>query len=535
MKIKTVISLFMFIILLGCTKKLFPIVYDSKNISAKVLTDTQKRNWQNLDLKKDNVPGTSYNRASQEIIKNKIGEQIIVAVLDTEFDIAHEDIKPFIWTNTKEIPNNNVDDDHNGYIDDIHGWNFVGNNKGESIINSSYECTRVLRFFKNNPIQNRKDSILYEKAKTLQKDIDKAYIIDKKKTDFYKSVFPRCYKTVKQFFPKGNYSLQQIDSVYKLYKAKGDKALYYDLYLLNELKRLDLDSTWVSNTIKSFDFDNETLYNEKYEEKSITKDEGFNIKDSIYGSNNVSKHAKRTWHGTQVAGLINSYKNTKIKIMPIVLSGIGGEDNDKDILTAIKYAVNNGAKVINMSSGKEISLHPEWQKEAILYAQKKDVLIITSAGNSGENIDIEPRYLLDYDEETGKEFCNNLIKVGGTSYNLNENILYSNSNYGHKNVDVFVPSYDLYVPDAIKGHTFNNGTSLGAAITSGTAALIRSYYPKLTAPQVKQIILDSGVSYDIEVIVPGTKDKKVKFSELSKSGKVVNVYNAMMMASTISN
>jgi cell wall-associated protease len=535
MKKTTTILFLIYIMLLGCTKKLSPIIYEPKNITQRALTNVQKRNWQNLDIETDTILGTSLNQAYKKIIKSKKGAEIIIAVLDTEFDIEHEGIKSNLWLNTKEIPDNGIDDDKNGYADDIHGWNFVANNKGESIINSSYECSRILRYFKKNPIANLKDSALFAKATLHQNELNKTFETEKKRIDYYKSVFPRCYKTIKQFFPDGNYSKKQIDSLFKLYEKKGDKILYYDLYLLNELKKANLDSIWVSSAIKSFDYDSQTIYNENYNEKEITKDDDYNIKDSIYGSNNVSKYAKKTWHGTQVMGLVNScylgHKNINIKIMPIVFSGIGGEDNDKDILTAIKYAVNNGAKVINMSSGKLLSLHPEWLKEAVLYAEKKDVLIVTSAGNTSKNIDNDTKYLLDYDEETGKEFSNNLIRVGGISYNLNKNLLCDFSNYGHTNVDIFVPSDEIYVPDATEGYTFNSGTSLGAAIMTGIAGLIRSYYPKLTAAQVKEIIMQSGVSYDLQVQVPGEKEGVLQpFSEMSKSGKVVNAYNALLMA-----
>lgn len=536
MRIRTILVFLVFSFFMSCTKKVYNFISNKEVLNKKLpLTESQKKIWQNFDIEKDTIFGVSLNTAHKKFAENKKQNEVIIAVLDTEFDIEHEAIKKYVWFNTKEISNNNIDDDKNGYVDDINGWNFVGNNNRESIINSSFECSRILRYYKNLVILNKQDSLLFKKATVLQSEIDKKYVQQKERIDFYKSVFPRCYKTARKFFPKGNYSGSQIDSLYKLYEKKGDKNLYHDLYLLNELKKSNLDSTWVSESIKSFDYDSKTIYNKNYNEKEITKDDGFNIKDSIYGSNNVSKYAKKTWHGTQVAGLIaTTIKNANIKIMPIVLSGIEGEDNDKDILIAIKYAVNNGAKVINMSSGKHISLHPEWLKEALLYAQKNDVLVITSAGNSAENIDINPRYFLDYDENTGNEFCKNLIKVGGSSSSLNENLPYSYTNYSKSNVDIFAPSDELYVPDAVDGYAFSSGTSLGCAITSGAAALIRSHYPKLTASQVKQIILDSGIAYDIEVIVPGTKDKKVKFSELSKSGKVLNVYNAMKMAEGMS-
>jgi cell wall-associated protease len=250
------------------------------------------------------------------------------------------------------------------------------------------------------------------------------------------------------------------------------------------------------------------------------------------------------YHATQVSGLIAGNRKNDIgikgfsdaiKIMPVVMVAAGGSEHDKDVALAIRYAVDNGARVINMSFGKTLSLHEDWVIDAIKYAEKKDVLLIGGAGNDAESIDIVSNYPLDYNEDTGKEFCSNFISVGATTSIPNENFLASFTDYGKKNVDIFAPGQDLYTTDATRGYVRNRGTSLACAITSGTAALIRSYYPKLTAPQVKQIILDSGVSYDIEVIVPGTKDKKVKFSELSKSGKVVNVYNAMVMASRIRN
>jgi cell wall-associated protease len=539
MKIKVIIITLISIIYSGCSEKLLPTAYKLISIPKKTLTAFQKNKWLHFDVKKDTIPGISLSRAHQEIIKDKIGSKVIIAVLDTETDINHIEIKGNIWINLEEIPNNNIDDDKNGYVDDIHGWNFLGNNNGENIINNSFESTRVINYFKEHPLKNHKDSLLYDKAKKMQNDLDNSFLENKKRIDFYKSSFPRCYNTIKQFFPNGKYTNQEIDSLFKVYQKKGDKILYYDLYLLNELKKLNLDSTWVVNNIKSFDIAEKTIYNNNYKEKDITKDDLYNTKDSIYGSNNLSKNAKATWHGTQVTGLIAStllkQKNTSIKIMPIVISGEDGENCDKDILVAIKYAVNNGAKVINMSSGKELSLHPERLKEAVLYAAKNDVLIITSAGNKNKNMDEITKYLIDYDEETGQEFSNNLIKVGGISFNLNKNLLYNFSNYGKKNVDVFAPSEEIYVPDATEGYTFNSGTSLGSAITSGIAGLIRSYYPKLTAAQVKQIILDSGVSYNLQVQVPGEKEGVLKpFSELSKSGKVVNAYNALLMAEKMS-
>lgn len=188
-----------------------------------------------------------------------------------------------------------------------------------------------------------------------------------------------------------------------------------------------------------------------------------------------------------------------------------------------------------MSFGKTLCANPQIVKEAFLYAQKNDVLLVAGSGNGSSDNDIVPFYPLDYDELTGIEFCNNFIKVGAITYDGDKNFLASFTNYGKKTVDLFAPGYFLRTTDANVGYSYRDGTSMSGPIVSGVAALVRSHYPKLTASQVKQIILESGVAYDLQVQVPGEKEGVLKpFSELSKSGKVVNAYNALLMAEEMS-
>jgi cell wall-associated protease len=546
MKIKA--SILIIIIIVFSNMKVLGQTSYSKIARKKRLSEIDLKDWQHKDIFKDTIAGVSLDRAYQELLKKKKAKPIIVAVVDTEVDIDHEDLKQTIWTNKKEIPNNGIDDDHNGYIDDVHGWNFLGSRKGESALCQNTESSRIIKYFKRDidkePVfKNKKDSLLYQKALVIKaKDVED--INDQKGgIDFYTKGYPKALAAVKRFFPDNKYTISKIDSVYRIYRPK-DEELSKDLYFMKDVMRHGYTQEWVENYKKKSEYEFSTTYNENYYDRSITGDDENDINDKYYGSNDVSKNAKWVYHATQVSGLIgaNRQNNTgikgfsdAIKIMPVVMVAAGGSEHDKDVALAIRYAVDNGAKVINMSFGKTLSLHEDWVIDAIKYAEKKDVLIIAAAGNSSENADEIISYPTDYDTITGKEFCNNFINVGASNYNVNEYLPIRFSNYGKKNVDIFAPGYYLYTSDASEKYVYNDGTSLACAITSGTAALIRSYYPKLTAPQVKQIILDSGVSYDIEVIVPGTKDKKLKFSELSKSGKVVNVYNAMIMASTIRN
>jgi subtilisin family serine protease len=222
-----------------------------------------------------------------------------------------------------------------------------------------------------------------------------------------------------------------------------------------------------------------------------------------------------------------------VKIMPLNIS-YSGDENDKDIAMAIYYAVDNGAKVINMSFGKEFSLHKEWVFEAFKYAEKHNVLLIHCSGNNSFNVDENSYYPSDVTYDGSTEVCGNFINVGSISSRLDSTFVSAFSNYGKQNVDLFAPGEEIYTTTSGNAYMSDSGTSLAGPMVSGTAALIWSYYPKLTVQELKQIILESGTAYDIEVIVSGTKDKKVPFSELSKSGKVLNVYNAMQMAEKMS-
>jgi cell wall-associated protease len=553
MILKKIRHIFIFLVLYGCNPiKNIDYSHSNNNVKKKVLSDDQLDNWQNKDIVSDTIAGISIDKAYNKIIKDKKGEPILVAILDTEIDINHEDLIETIWTNLKEIPNNNIDDDKNGYIDDVNGWNFLGNNKGEAIIYQNLACTRIIRkfekIFKRNGGKEefngvKKDSLLYKKAlETYKKEFD-GIMQRKQQADFYIESYPRALKTIKSFFPDGKYTYKQVDSLYKLHESDEKRGLVNDIHFIRHVTRYNL-SQEIFDDFKKKTYDEfNTTFNNNYYDKDITGDDENNINDTNYGNNNVSKNAILQYHATQVSGLIAANRDNdkgikgfsnNIKIMPLCIATIGGAEHDKDEALAIRYAVNNGAKVINMSIGKEFSLNSEWVKEALLYAQEKDVIVIVACGNDAKNMDKEIFYPIDYNEDTGLEFCSNYINVGAITYQPNFNLVANFSNYGKKNVDIFAPGQDLYTTDATSGYVRNMGTSLACALTSGLAALIRSHYPKLSASQVKQIILDSGVSYDMEVIVPGTKDKKVKFSELSKSGKVVNVYNALLMAAEVS-
>nr|WP_294922615.1 S8 family peptidase [uncultured Flavobacterium sp.] len=534
-------------------------------ISKKELTALELQTWYQKDYQEDIIPGISLDKWYRLNKKKPKSKSIIVAVIDTQIDLKHEDLQGQIWINTKEIPNNGIDDDHNNYIDDINGWSFTGTKSGGYVVWNRYEYVRIVKewgpIFKHkaefqistNDLYNYKE---YHRALKKLEEKDKYYKNWFKSLNHNVAVYPLVKDTLKYFFPKEDYTYKQLDSMYKKYKI-NDKTYRQrrddndkDLGALIDYMIVNLEvNEKTLEDIKDKQTQLDSIVNKNlnldYNERLLIGDNP-NILEKGYGNNNVSNnragHRRIQDHCTKMAGVIGGNRENNIgikgiaqnvKIMPLNISP-SGDEHDKDVTMAIRYAVDNGAKVINMSFGKEFSLHKEWVAEAFKYAEKHDVLLIHCAGNDGFDIDKNPFYPNDNDFESFQEMNSNFINVGSITHKLGTTFVSDFSNYGKQNVDLFAPGDEIYTTASGNSYKSDSGTSLSAPMVSGTAALIWLYYPNLTVAQVKQIIMDSGTPYNFEVIVPGTKDKKVPFSDLSKSGKVLNVYNAMQLAEKVS-
>lgn len=531
----------------------------------KELTSLQLQTWYQKDYQEDTIPGISLDKWYRLNKKKPKSKNIIVAVIDTQIDINHEDLQGQLWKNNKEIPNNGIDDDHNGYIDDINGWSFTGTKSGGYVVWNRYEYVRIVQewgpLFKDKTESQIDLNDLYkfnEYQRALKKfeEKDKYYKNWFKSLNYNVAIYPLVKDTLKHFFPKEDYTYKQLDSLYKKYKINDktyrqrrdaddkDLGALIDYMMVNlEINQNTLQDI-VDKQIQLDSVVNKNL-NINYNERLLIGDNP-TILEKGYGNNNVSNnkagHRPIQDHCTKMAGVIGANRENNIgikgiiqnvKIMPLNISP-SGDEHDKDISMAIRYAVDNGAKIINMSFGKEFSLHKEWVEEAIKYAEEHNVLLVHSAGNESDDIDKAVYYPRDTNFDDSKEFCSNFIIVGSVTHKLDNTFVSDFSNYGKANVDLFAPGDQIYCTASENSYKFDSGTSLAAPMVCGTAALIWSYYPNLTAAQVKQIIMDSGTSYNLEVIVPGTEDKKVPFSELSKSGKVLNVYNAMQLAEKVS-
>jgi len=492
------------------------------------ISDSLTYNWYNLDKTNDSVAGVSLKKAFTHFKEPSNIKAITIAIIDTELDIHHKSLNNNIWKNKNEIPNNSIDDDNNGYVDDINGWNFLGNLKGENISEANKEYVRIYRHYINRDTTklSPEETEEYEKIKKKYFNTRKALQASFKRVHSYYVKYTEAKIALKEFFPNYNYSydvLNKIDTV-----GNGLKKHVDMISLL--LKYKDTDENFTRN------YNNRVAKIEKrgnieFNERDILDEDENDITDIGYGNSNVSGNLDIYRHATEVAGVI---KEDFIKIMPLAIAPYG-DTHDKDIALAIRYAVDNGAKIINMSFGKDYSLNQQWVSKAIQYAETNNVLIVSSAGNSRLNLDKIMTYPNDFIEGE-QEVADNFLMVGGSTKDTNENLYYTYSNYGKTSVDVFAPAVDIYTTIPNNEYITDTGTSLAAALTSKVAALIFSHYPNLTASQVKHIIMDSGVKYTFPVKTPTRKekDKMTPFNELSKSGKIVNAYNALIMADSIS-
>ncbi len=500
------------------------------------LTESQKKNWAHADLMTDTIPGISLDKA-YKFLEGKKGVPVIVGVVDSGEDIEHEDLSANIWTNPKEIPGNGKDDDKNGFIDDVHGWNFLGKTLHENI-----ELTRLLKKFK--PRFDGKS----------EADIAEA---DKKDFAQYQEMIKVYDAKVKGLSPQKQF----VDMLFDAYKslAKALNKEEFNAKDLEALKTEDTDLLRAKNMIirglfsrgasfkglkKYKDYlDGQLNYYYNLDFNGRKQGDNYEINEpKVYGDNDVIGDKNIEEHSTHVAGIIGAIRNNgigidgvaqNIKIMPVRVVP-EGDEYDKDVANGIRYAVDNGAKVINMSFGKGYSPQSQWVYDAIKYAESKDVLLVHAAGNDAADNDKVHNFPNDA-KDWKTEFADNLITVGALSPNYDENLPANFSNYGKLNVDVFAPGVQIYSTIPNNKYEFFNGTSMAAPEVAGIAALIRSYYPKLTASQVKHILMNSGIKIEKEVLIPGEKGKKAPFADLSVSGRIVNAYNALRMANQMVN
>jgi len=516
-----------------------PTMDTAVSIAAKkqAIDEEEFNHWAHADLATDTIPGMSLDKA-YKFLEGKTGVTVIVGVIDSGIDIEHEDLKDVLWTNPGEIAGNGIDDDKNGYVDDIYGWNFLGGNGVDAP--EQLEITRLYAKYKNR----------YEgkTAETISEDQKADFEKYQKYLKAYEASGGRHFKTmerlsqieenfaaVKTFLGKDSFTIEDLQAVktddQKLQAQIGDVLSLHGRGL-DEKAFLEYYESQKRNKNYDLNFDG----------RAIVGDNPTDINDTNYGNPYVIGSKEIESHGTHVSGIILATRDNGIGLNGVahnaklmsVRAVPDGDERDKDVALAIRYAVDNGAKVVNMSFGKSFSPYRHWVFDAIKYAEKNDVLLVHASGNDHKDIDVKDNWPNDSADKV-VEVADNVLTVGAMSSNNNENLPATFTNYGKLNVDVFAPGVQIYSTIPQDKYDRYNGTSMASPEVAGVAALVRSYYPQLSASQVKHIIMNSGTEMDMEVLVPGKEGEKAKFSTLSISGKVLNAYNALVLADKMVN
>ncbi|WP_300601108.1 S8 family peptidase [Niabella sp.] len=506
------------------------------------------KGWHLKDLKTDGYYGISLDKAYDFLkSKNKKSTPVIAGIVDSGIDTTHEDLRPVLWVNKGEIPGNGIDDDKNGYVDDVHGWNFIGSRDGKAnVTKDSYEAARVYWAFRNKyqdktadqvpasekeayntwlraknevfkPDENGSDDMFLDRALKMMKTGDEIIRIDLKKEKY----------TVKDLAE---------------YRATTVNANQFKAFLTAFSKDNNSDDLTNKDLIEVVERDVEKMNNRKrapepYRDE-VVKDNYNDINDRYYGNNNLTVDDESAMHGTHVAGIVGAARMNgigmdgvadNVQIMA-VRAVPNGDEHDKDIALGIRYAVDNGARVINMSFGKGYSPEKKWVDEAVKYAVDKGVLLIHAAGNDKQDNDTTYNFPSAYYLDKSRPAT--WITVGASGPDAKNGLVANFSNYGKKEVDVFAPGVLIYstLPG---GNVYGNqqGTSMAAPVVTGLAALIMSYYPELSALQVKEIIERSVVKPTEKVTNPET-GALVSLSDLCTSGGIINAYEAVKLADT---
>jgi len=501
----------------GLYLKLIPALLLLAGFAAKGQV-TAKKDWQHLDKEKDGVFGISANKAFANLLKEQTGVPVIVAVIDGGVDTAHQDLQGMLWSNPREIPGNGKDDDRNGYVDDIHGWNFLGSAKGSF----QYDNFDMVRELRSELVRDPHSA----RALKLQGELDSKRSRMQVLAQETKNQVEALSAILKKL---GRENPSEND--FRQYRYENYSQQQMLLKVVGAFKQPQGFSAFreqLDNRYRNYSEQLDYWLNPGYDPR---KDKSY--KNPFHGNGDVQ--GSLAYHATHVAGIIGAKENSlggkgvAKNVQLMVLRTIpSGDYLDLDLARAIRYAADNGASVINLSTGKVTVTNREEIDQAVKYAMEKQVLIVHACGNQGKKL--ESGYYPQAQYQDGNK-AQGWIEVGASGSQDDESLFFAASNYGKAVVDVFAPGVEIYSSIPGNGYTHLSGTSMAAAVVSGMAAVIRSYYPELTAVQVRDVIVNSvqKVNHNVK-----TKEgRSIPFSEICSSGGIVNLFNALKIIKEI--
>jgi subtilisin family serine protease len=485
--------------------------------------DSAAANWHLLDPTADRVPGISAERAYRELLSGmQVRDTVVVAIIDSGVEIDHPDLAGVLWTNRGEIPGNNRDDDNNGYVDDVHGWDFLGGRDGRDVSHDTYEITRLFAACRGGAMEaggtpcGQIRAEFEERAGELRGQAAFMQQLSAQVATLRTALAGR------EITVESLRGLQSSDPQVMTARSQINRILAGGF----TVKDIEEQTTAIQDQVRYG-------YNPDFDPRPTVGDNYANTAERGYG--NAEVEGPDASHGTHVAGIVAAMRNDvgvsgvagAVRIMTL-RAVPDGDERDKDVANAIRYAVDNGARVVNMSFGKSHSPQKSVVDEAVRYAESKGVLLVHAAGNDGADLNEEGNF--PNQEYAGGGRAGNWIEVGASNWEGPEKLAAEFSNYGRGKVDVFAPGSAILSTLNDQAYGRLDGTSMAAPVVSGVAATLLAYFPELTAVQVREIILASATHYaDQQVTIPGGEDQ-VPFGQLSETGGVVNLYNAVQMA-----
>ncbi len=488
-------------------------------------------------------PGIGVDRAYETLLSNKKPKQtVVVAVIDSGVDIAHEDLQGRIWVNDDEVPGNGEDDDHNGYVDDVYGWNFIGGPDGRQVQYDTYELTRLYarlgaRFdgkaLADVPEGEQADYETYLQIKAAYEEKVQNARQQYDNVSGFAQAAEQATAFAKEKLGREDVTAADLDAFDEQDPTEGQVRRILAFMVANNITMKDL-----RDYLKQLEKDLEYRYNLEFDPRPIVGDHYEDPTERYYGNADVAGPDPE--HGTHVAGIIAANRDNGVgaegvadaaRIM-VIRTVPDGDERDKDVANAIRYAVDNGAKVVNMSFGKAYSPYKAVVDEAVRYAEAHGVLLVHGAGNDAEDLDDAANFPSRVYSD-GKE-AQNWIEVGATSFETGADFVAGFSNYGKHAVDLFAPGVAIYSTLPGQEYGERQGTSMASPVVAGVAALVMAYYPDLTAVQVRDLLMETTHSYaGQQVHRPGDADALVDFGELSRSGGVIDAYAALKRAAAL--
>jgi subtilisin family serine protease len=498
----------------------FLLVFISNSFAQTQQAKEKKNGWHLLDEKTDGYMGISLQKA-YDLLKGRKSTTIIVAVIDSGVDTAQEDLRGILWRNPKEINGNGVDDDKNGYIDDVYGWNFCGSSDGENMMRNSHEAPRVYHTWKKDFEGKQEKDIPADKKFLYGQWVKAADIINKDYEDAKKeqpriaNIMNALQRSSKVIYDHLNIKEFNVNQAKSLLASKDQEvAMAAGLWsnLFAETPDTTIKNTVFIQEITDYKGQLDAKIDRKMKEPQdwrspLVKDNYTDINDRFYGNNNLKMGSGN--HGTLVSGTIAAMRNNgigmdgiadNVRIMAI-RAVPGGDEHDKDVALAIRYAVDNGAKIINMSFGKPVSPYKQFVDDAVRYAASKGVLLVHGSGNDGK--DISENIFYPNPVFINGQKATNYITVGASGDQSTGGFAAPFSNYSNQYVDIFAPGMNIYSTATNDHYESADGTSLACPVVTGVAALLKSYFPGLTPQQIISIIKTSGTSINEEVPLPG--------------------------------